>query len=683
MARSFEARLRDAVAEVERSDDKLAAEMRDRRRSPAKEAVDGLAPGLASLREAGADVSALVPETIVLRAGRPVLAVVNDEARLEFDDAESEVWRGRLQGAREALGRAIRAAGRIEVEHHELDWLGTGWLVADDVVVTNRHVASEFAQRRGERFVFRQGFGGRMAAQVDFREEIGGNGAREFQLSKILHIEGEEGPDVALLQVEPVNGEILAAPIALSTRTPRTSQQVAVIGYPARDSRIPEQDLMLKIFGNVFDKKRLAPGQVKGLQDGLVLHDCSTLGGNSGSVVLDLESGEAVALHFSGRFLEANFAVPAQKVAEVLRGIREGAPRSSRTASPYRPRPSTLPGAAAAASTAVSTSAGITIPLRIRVEVGSPEVDDVVKRAVGASRVAPAVAVVDGGDVADDDEVGEEGRPEDYADREGYAANFLGVEVPLPEIQDDGDVLSFPFEGRRERELKYEHFSVLMSRRRRLCLLSAANIDGAQSRKVRRPSWKTDPRIEPGQQIKNECYGTEPKFSRGHMTRREDPVWGTLAVATRGNSDSMHVTNVVPQMQPFNAGIWLGLEDYALEHARQDDMKISVITGPVLHEDDPFRFGVQIPTTFWKVIVFIHDETDEPCVTGYTLSQENFLRDEEFVFGQHETAQVPLSVIESMAGVFFPSALRRLDPLERVQEARPRPLKDFRQIRFS
>jgi endonuclease G len=682
MARSFESRLREAVAEVERSDDKLAAEMQDRRRNPAREAVDALAPRLESLRAAGGDVRTLVPETIVLRTGRPVLAVVNDEARLEFEDSESEVWRSRLQDAREALGRAIRAAGRIEVEHHELDWLGTGWLVADDIVVTNRHVAREFAQRRGERFVFRQGFGARMAARIDFREEIGSNGAREFKLSEILHVEGDEGPDVALLEVEPVNGDVLAAPIPLSTRSARARQQVAVIGYPARDSRIPEQDLMLDIFGNVFDKKRLAPGQVKGVQDGLVLHDCSTLGGNSGSVVLDLESGEALALHFSGRFLEANFAVPAQTVAEVLRGIREGAPRSSRAASPYRPRPSTTPVVTAAASVAATTSAGITIPLRIRVEVGAPEVDDAVKRAADPGRPARAGAVGDGDRGVDDDEVVEEGRPEDYADREGYDASFLAVEIPLPEIQDDGDVLSFPFEGRRERELKYEHFSVLMSRRRRLCRVSAANIDGAQSRKVRRPSWKTDPRIEPGQQIRNECYGNEPRFARGHMTRREDPVWGTLAVATRGNSDSMHVTNAVPQMQPFNAGIWLGLEDYALEHARQDDMKISVITGPVLREDDPFRFGVQIPTTFWKVIVFIHDETGEPCVTGYTMSQENFLRDEEFVFGQHETTQVPLAVIESMAGVSFPSGLRRLDPLERVQEARPRPLKDFRQIRF-
>ena len=51
----------------------------------------------------------------------------------------------------------------------------------------------------------------------------------------------------------------------------------------------------------------------------------------------------------------------------------------------------------------------------------------------------------------------------------------------------------------------------------------------------------------------------------------------------------MHVTNTVPQMQPFNAGIWLALESYALDHARSDQMRISVFTGPFLLADDPVR----------------------------------------------------------------------------------------------
>ena len=62
-----------------------------------------------------------------------------------------------------------------------------------------------------------------------------------------------------------------------------------------------------------------------------------------------------------------------------------------------------------------------------------------------------------------------------------------------------------------------------------------------------------------------------------------------------GNNDSMHVTNTVPQMQPFNAGIWLGLEDYALEHARKRQMRIA--SSPVRSslDDDPVRAGVRIP----------------------------------------------------------------------------------------
>jgi endonuclease G len=216
-----------------------------------------------------------------------------------------------------------------------------------------------------------------------------------------------------------------------------------------------------------------------------------------------------------------------------------------------------------------------------------------------------------------------------------------------------------------------------------MCFFSAVNLDGKQSRRSQRASWRLDPRIPTEAQIlRGECYGNAPKFSRGHMTRREDPVWGSEDEAELGNTDSMHATNVVPQLQVFNAGIWLGLEDYALDHARSDEMKISVFTGPFLKDDDPVQFGVQIPRTFWKVIAFIHDDTGELTATGYTMSQEDFLREEEFVFGQHETAQVPISTIEQQTGLKFGDLADR-DPLaSEVEEALPGALTDFRQIRF-
>ena len=214
-----------------------------------------------------------------------------------------------------------------------------------------------------------------------------------------------------------------------------------------------------------------------------------------------------------------------------------------------------------------------------------------------------------------------------------------------------------------------------------MCFFSAGNINGKKWQRMKRGPWKTDGRIPKEAQIIRECYGNSPKFARGHMTRREDPIWGEDDEAALGNSDSMHVTNVVPQMQPFNAGVWLGLESYALEAARQDDMLISVFTGPFFTRNDPMMYGVKIPITFWKVIVFIHDETKKLCATGYTMSQRAYLQREEFVFGQHEMAQQPIAAIEQQAGLDF-GRLRALDPLRDNKEAPPVRLTDFSQIVF-
>jgi endonuclease G len=272
---------------------------------------------------------------------------------------------------------------------------------------------------------------------------------------------------------------------------------------------------------------------------------------------------------------------------------------------------------------------------------------------------------------------GEEAAAGDYRDRRGYHPEFLGegTAVALPMVaRGASDVLEFEFDRKSDTELKYEHYSVVMSRSRRMCFFSAVNIDGNHSKKSARVGWKWDPRIPKAQQIMNECYGNPPKFSRGHMTRREDPSWGDNETAKRGNEDSMHVTNTTPQMQAFNAPIWLGLEDYALQHAREDEMKISVFTGPYFSAQDPEMYGVRIPLAFWKVIAFIHDDTGRLCATGYEMSQKKTLQpEEEFVFGAFTSqqlnlaTQVPIRTIEARSGLSF-GRLASLDPLAGSEE---------------
>lgn len=636
--RDIDAWLKTLVSTLDTADRQLADEIRAIRGA---RSLSGSARSESRSKTGGRTRPSLQQalRNIVLRVGRPVLAIVGGAAQLQFRDSESEVWRARLQASSGRLQRAAGAVGRIDVTGLPgFEYVGTGWLVERNTIVTNRHVAREFGRGLRGRFTFKKGSGAKpIKASIDFLEEVGRAERLEFPIVEILHIEDEDGPDFAVLRVEESGGRTLAAPIPLAASPALPKQQVAVIGYPARDSRVPDAQLMLSIFGDVYDKKRLAPGQVTDVRDDVLLHDCSTLGGNSGSVLLDLATGQAVGLHFAGRFLETNYAVSAATVASRLEQLRRG------------PKP---PGKPA----------------------GRPHHD----------HVPPPVAVtptVHGGGIPGDQEPFVEGVPADYEGRAGYDPRFIGVKVPLPIIRNTSDVLTFPWHGHQEKELKYQHFSVVMSRSRRLCIFSAGNIDGGSPRRFKRPSWRLDPRIPAQQQIKEECYGNEPLFARGHMTRREDPIWGDADAAALGNNDSMHVTNTVPQMQPFNAGIWLALESYALDHARSDHMRISVITGPFLMADDPIRQGVRIPRSFWKVIAFIHDETGEPCATGYTMSQEDFLRDEEFVFGKHKTSQVRIATIEERAGLSF-GPLAALDPFDGDEEGVRALLTDPAQIRF-
>jgi endonuclease G, mitochondrial len=684
------ARLRNFNAMVLNTDPALAEETADLR--PPSAGLEAMESPLAAEDNIGL-------ESIVLRRTRPVLTIRDNDTKLDFiDKADSEIWLARLTKAKPFLDSAIRAVGRIDLQGARLDWVGTGWLVADNILVTNRHVAREFATRKGDGYTFQLGLNGPMTADVDFLQEIDNPATLMFKLIKPLHIEDEPGPDISFFEVEITSGNSkLATPIKLAANVAVTPN-IATIGYPAYDSRIPEPNLMEDIFGKTYNKKRLAPGGITSVEATRLLHSCTTLGGNSGSAVIDLDSGEALGLHFSGSFLASNYAVRADVVKQLLDSVRSGTVTRPE-ARPRKPAPAPAPASNVSGRLPVTLqrgnrgsagSASVTIPLTVTVSLGT-----VSGRAAlpQRDRSMPSALADDSGGVVD----GEEAVAEDYRDRGGYQEDFLGdgkLAVGLPSVQRDADdILDFEFNGKTETELRYEHYSVVMSRSRRMCFFSAVNIDGNLSKKSKRVGWKWDPRIPKAQQIMNECYGSPPKFSRGHMTRREDPGWGNAATAKRGNEDSMHVTNTTPQMQAFNAPIWLALEDYALGHAKEDAMKVSVFTGAYFAKRDPEMYGVRIPLAFWKIIAFIHDETGKLCATGYEMNQEATLQpEEEFVFGAFTSpqlqvaTQVSIRSIEARSGIGFGS-LASADPLagsdEGLGDDAPRaPLQALEQIRF-
>jgi endonuclease G, mitochondrial len=275
---------------------------------------------------------------------------------------------------------------------------------------------------------------------------------------------------------------------------------------------------------------------------------------------------------------------------------------------------------------------------------------------------------------------------DDFNSRAGYNTGFLdGWNIALPRptnsVSDDVQQLK---RGGTGSELKYHHFSVVMSKSRRMPMLTAVNIDGTAARKVRRIStWSFDGRLDAADQWGDELY-FENELDRGHMVRREDPIWGTPEDAKQANDDTFHFTNSCPQMAGVNQVTWLGLENHILRHTREDNMKVNVFTGPIFKPNDLEYRGAKIPGSFWKVVTIVTDD-GRPSATAYLIRQEEELQELEFVFAGYKTYQVSIKEVMELTGINFTELLdfdgfsqRELSGKSRISE----PIEELEMVRI-
>ena len=280
----------------------------------------------------------------------------------------------------------------------------------------------------------------------------------------------------------------------------------------------------------------------------------------------------------------------------------------------------------------------------------------------------------------------------------GYDPEFLGkgaLAVPLPKVRNPGIIAplieayghKFSKAESASGVLKYDGFSVVMNKERRLAIYSAANVNWAMRPTTSEGSddWLFDDRIDRKYQIDNSLYRGN-KLDRGHLTRREDMEYGaTLIDAVRRANGTCTWTNCVPQHEIFNQDkhpdksiqLWHGLERYILEDGVKDDQfSVQVFTGPVFGMADPVYRGVQIPLDYWKVIAAI-DRAGNLFATGYVLGQKavldqfGFEAAREVPFGAYGLYQRSIRSIENLTGLDFTSGdgqpLSKVDPLEKSQ----------------
>jgi hypothetical protein len=253
---------------------------------------------------------------------RPVFIVQDDQLDANAL-AVADQWQTLLSSRRSEIAAVTQAVGRVNDPAAAQRFQGTAFAVAPGLVMTNRHVLQAIASNSSGSWVLKPGI------TIDFAREYKRPRTRELAVKEVVFA----GPkpvnifaidhdilDVALLRIE--NGDAgrpwpLPLPIVIRPEAHNPSRTIVACGFPGDPHTDEPADLKLKLFNLIFTYKILAPGRVKRTAGELahnarkwsIGHDATTLPGNSGSCLIDIEAGaEVVALHYAGSPRVINYA---------------------------------------------------------------------------------------------------------------------------------------------------------------------------------------------------------------------------------------------------------------------------------------------------------------------------------------------------------------------------------------
>jgi serine protease len=325
---ALEARVARVRANAEGADREALTPLHDQLLRDSEVVLERLREGAPIPNEPGA-LTAL--EALVQLEGRPALRLTDDG--VDPNDPELGEWQGAVL-LQPTFAKLQRSVGRIDMTAGV--HAGTGFVVGDGLVMTNRHVLETLAFPTPRRtnpagWVLAGG------PVVNFSPS-GSDGTRSFRILDVVY----SGPDpidrridlahldLALLRVELTNaaGEELPPALTLTDQAVAVgAAKLFVVGYPAMPTVLPTDEegkrrmdvvqRLREIYDMKYGVKYLSPGLVMTSPEAVpdspkgwvFTHDATSLGGNSGSCVLSFDHHLDVAgLHFAGDWLRANYA---------------------------------------------------------------------------------------------------------------------------------------------------------------------------------------------------------------------------------------------------------------------------------------------------------------------------------------------------------------------------------------
>jgi hypothetical protein len=269
-------------------------------------------------------VQAEAAEAIIMTDGsRPTLEVAADGTIIHSDRDRKTLgaWCGDAEHFADRVATVTRSVGRIDLNGRHR---GTGFVIGDGLVLTNRHVLQALARDtgggqwtfRGEAtIVFDPAPDESRQSSFTIEPTVVAAGSRpiptaELDLGRL---------DFAVLRCHASEGFPPPLPIESDADKIFVGRPVYTVGYPGHPGMgSGDLGVVERLFAHRYGVKRFAPGLIdlgigeegRDLLRVSVGHDATTLRGSSGSCVVDFQNDGllVVGLHFGGGRDSRNWA---------------------------------------------------------------------------------------------------------------------------------------------------------------------------------------------------------------------------------------------------------------------------------------------------------------------------------------------------------------------------------------
>lgn len=112
-------------------------------------------------------------------------------------------------------------------------------------------------------------------------------------------------------------------------------------------------------------------------------------------------------------------------------------------------------------------------------------------------------------------------------------------------------------------------------------------------------SFMGDPDLQPNTRSEVSDY-LRSGYDMGHLAPSADMSWSDSA-----EKESFYLSNIAPQLPKFNRGIWKELESDIRNLSYNENVNITVYTGPIYSKSDKFigKNKVTVPTGYYKILI--------------------------------------------------------------------------------